>query len=137
MKNRWQWIAAMWCAGGLIEASQSVLIMLFGEGRHHAWWPLFVTELATWLPWALATPFIVGLARHYPIVRGATARTIAVHVVTFAAISVVAEAWSALLQVLFNPWGNRKPPTFVDTWSTSLLYQVLTFLIVYSLIVTV
>ena len=53
--NGWPWIAALWCAGGLFEASQSVLIMRFAEGRRHAWLPLFATELATWLPWALAT----------------------------------------------------------------------------------
>jgi two-component system, LytTR family, sensor kinase len=37
----------------------------------------------------------------------------------------------------FNPWGNRRRPTFVDTWSTTLLFQVLTFLIAYALILTV
>jgi two-component system, LytTR family, sensor kinase len=60
-----------------------------------------------------------------------------VHLATFASISVVAEAWSAMLQVLFNPWGNRKPPTFWDTWSITLLYQVLLFLIAYVLILTI
>ena len=42
-----------------------------------------------------------------------------------------------MLQVLFNPWGNRRPPTFWDTWSTTLLYQVLIFLIAYALILTI
>jgi two-component system LytT family sensor kinase len=132
----WRWIAALWCAGGLLEAIQAVLIMRFGEGRDHAWLPLFITALATWLPWALATPWILGLARRYPIIRG-TGRAVAVHLAAFAAISVVAEAWSALLQVLFNPWGNRLPPTFWDTWSITLLYQVLLFLIAYALILTI
>jgi two-component system, LytTR family, sensor kinase len=135
--NRWLWIAAMWCAGGLFEASQSVLIMRFAENKHHAWLPLFATELATWLPWALATPLVISLARRYPIIRGTTVRTVAVHLAAFATISAVAEAWSALLQVLFNPWGNRRPPTFWDTWSTTLLYQVLIFLIAYALILTI
>jgi hypothetical protein len=135
--NSWLWIAAMWCAGGLIEASQSVLILRFAERRQHAWLPLFGTELATWLPWALATPLVVSLARRYPIIRGTTWRTVAVHFVTFASISVVAEAWSAMLQVIFNPWGNRRPPTFWDTWSITLLYQVLIFLIAYALILAI
>jgi signal transduction histidine kinase len=135
--NRWLWIAAMWCAGGLFEASQSVLIMRFAENKRHSWLPLFATELATWLPWALATPLVIGLARRYPIIRGTTVRTIAVHLATFATISAVAEVWSAALQVLFNPWGNRRPPTFWDTWSTTLLYQVLIFLIAYALILTI
>jgi LytS/YehU family sensor histidine kinase len=127
----------MWCGGGLLEASQAVLIMRFGEGRTHAWLPLFATSLATWLPWVLATPWIITLAERYRIHRGMSVRTITVHLATFATISVLAEAWSALLQVMFNPWGNRQPPTFWNTWSITLLYQVLIFLIAYVLILTI
>ena len=134
--TRWLWIAAIWCAGGLFDASQNVLIM-HKEGRHHSWLPLFLTELAIWLPWALATPFISRLARRYTLGHSATVRAVAVHSAAFLTLAVVTEAWSALLQVLFNPWANRQPPEFVDTFSTSLLYQALTFLIVYALIVTV
>jgi signal transduction histidine kinase len=134
--NRWLWIAAIWFAGGVFDASQNVLIM-HKEGRHHWWLPLFLTELALWLPWALATPFISRLARQFTTTRGVTVRMAGVHIVVFAILSIATEAWSAALQVMFNPWGNRRPPTFVDTWSTSLLYQGLTFLIVYALILTV
>jgi two-component sensor histidine kinase len=133
---RWLWIAVIWCAGALFDASQNVLIM-HKEGRHHSWVPLFATELALWLPWALVTPLIGYLARRYRITRGAAVRAVAVHLAAFISLTVVTEAWSALLQVIFNPWNNRKWPTFVDAWSTSLLYQALTFLIVYALIVTV
>jgi len=132
----WLWIAAIWCAGALFDASQTVLIM-HAEGRHHAWLPLFATELVSWLPWALATPFIVGLARRYPMSHGMSLRALAVHLAAFAAVSAVTETWSAWLQVLFNPWGNRQWPTFVDTWSTTLIFQALTFLIAYALILTV
>ena len=134
--TRWRWIAAIWLAGGLFDASQTVLIM-HAEGRHHAWLPLFATELVSWLPWALATPLVVALARRYPIVRGISVRTLAVHLAAFAALSAVAETWSAWLQVLFNPWGNRRWPTFIDTWSTTLIFQALTFFIAYALILTV
>ena len=132
---RWLWIAAIWCAGGLFDASQTVFIM-HAEGKHHPWPPLFAIEFVSWLPWALATPFIIDLARRYPVRREMNARTAAVHLVALAALSAVAEAWSALLQVLFNPWGNRQWPTFVDTFNTSLVFQALTFLIAYSLILT-
>ena len=134
--NRWRWIAAAWCAGALFDASQNVLIMR-NEGRHHSWLPLFVTELALWLPWALATPFISRLAVRWPLVRGRLARSAGVHLAVFAVLALGTEAWSAALQVAFNPWGNRKPPQFVSTFSTSLLYQALTLLIVYALILTV
>jgi two-component system, LytTR family, sensor kinase len=134
--TRWLWIAAIWCAGGLFDASQTVLIM-YAEGRHHAWLPLFGTELASWLPWALATPLVSSLARRHAIIRGATVPTVAVHLAAFATVSLVTEAWSAVLQMLFNPWDHPQRPTFIDTWGTSLLFQVLTFLIVYALILTV
>jgi two-component system LytT family sensor kinase len=133
----WRWIGALWCAGALIEASQAVLIMRFGEGRDGAWLPLFATSLATWLPWALATPWIISIARRHRLHRGMSLRTIAVHIAAFASISIIAEAWSALLQVMFNPWGNRQPPTFWDTLSITLLYQVLIFLVAYVLILTI
>jgi two-component system, LytTR family, sensor kinase len=134
--TRWRWIAAIWSIAGLFDASQTVLIM-HAEGGHHPWPPLFGTELASWLPWALATPLVVNLARQHPINRGMSGRTVGIHLAAFAAVSAVAEAWSAELQVLFNPWGHRQSPTFVDTWSTMLLYQVFTFLIAYALILTV
>jgi signal transduction histidine kinase len=134
--TRWRWIAAIWSAGGLFDASQTVLIM-HAEGRHHAWLPLFGTELVSWLPWALATPLLVRLARRYPIIRAISVRTLGIHLTAFALVSAVAEAWSAMLQMLFNPWDNRQWPTFMDTWSTTLLFQALTFLIAYALILTV
>lgn len=126
----------MWVAGGLFDASQNVLIM-HKEGRHHSWLPLFLTELAIWVPWALATPFISRLALRHTFIRGQVVRIAAMHLMVFATLSIVTEAWSAYLQVLFNPWGNRRPPEFLDTLSTSLLYQALTFLIVYALILAV
>jgi len=133
---RWRTIAALWLAGALFDASQDVFIM-HAEGRHHSWLPLFATELMSWLPWALATPLLIRLARSYPMARGLGVRTVGVHFGAFALVSVVAWTWSTLLQVLFNPWNNRNWPTFVDTWVTNFIYQVLMFVIVYALILTI
>ena len=132
----WRWIAALWCAGAFFDASQTVLIM-HAEGRHYNWLPLFGIDFVSWLPWALATPLVIRLARRYPMVRGVTARTVAVHLLAFAVLSAVTETWSTVLQMLFNPYHNRKWPTFVDTWTTTFIFQALTFLIAYALILTV
>src|SRR5271155_3325784 len=134
--TRLLWIAAIWCAGSLVDASLSVLV-LQKEHPHRVWLPLFATELFCWLPWALATPFVVGLARRYQITRTTTLQTFTVHLAAFAAISIVAGTWSAELQVLVNPWSMPRWPTFVDTWMTSLLEQLLTYLIAYALILAV
>ena len=131
---RWRGIAAIWAAGALFDASQNVFIM-HAEGKHHSWVPLFATELASWLPWVLATPLVIRLARRYPV-RSIGLRAFGVHLGAFAAVSAVTWTWSTVLLMLFNPWHNRQWPTFIDTWVTSLTYQVLTFLIVYALILT-
>ncbi|THD60818.1 histidine kinase [Phenylobacterium sp.] len=134
--SRLRWIVAIWCAGGLFDASQTVLIM-HAENNHHPWPPLFAVEFASWLPWVLATPLIIRLTQRFPPGRSMTPLGIGAHLTAFAVVCAVSEAWNAGLQVTFDPWGHNRPPSFVDTWSTNLLYQVLTFVIAYALILTV
>jgi two-component system LytT family sensor kinase len=133
--NRWLWIAALWCAGALFDASQTVIFM-HAIGKQHAWL-IFGAELLSWLPWVLATPIVISFAERHPLFRGTSIRTTAVHLTAFVIISLVAEAWFSVLQMLFNPWGYQQQPTFADAWRTSFLFQILTFLIVYALILTV
>ena len=135
LSAKWSWIAGIWFAGALFDASQAVLI-LHAEGRQGSWLPLFGTDFISWLPWALATPLISRLALRFPVFRGLTVRNAAVHLATFVTVSAVAESWSSLLQALFNPWLYPRPPTFMDAWSVAIRYQILTFVIVYSLIMT-
>jgi signal transduction histidine kinase len=129
----WIWIAAIWCAAALFDASQTLLTMhLVGVGK--AWLRPFLIVFISWLPWALATPFVIELARRWPIVRGEILKAMSLHLAAFAAVSAAAEGWSALLQVIFDPWHRNSPPKFVDTWSDLLLEQIVTFVIAYALI---
>src|ERR1700726_1139179 len=132
----WTWIAAIWCAGALFDASQTLLTM-HSVGVGKAWLRPFLIVFVSWLPWALATPFVVELARRWPIVRGELFKAMSLHLAAFAAISVTAEGWSALLRVIFDPWHRRSPPTFVNTWSDLLVGQLMMFVIAYALILTV
>lgn len=134
--TRWLWIAAIWSAGGLVDAIQSVLHMQ-ADQRHLPWLPIFGTSFASWLPWALATPFVIALARRYPIGRGVKVSAVAVHIAAFATITAIAETWYTVLQILFNPFGERMWPTFAGTWSMLVLDQALILLIAYILILTV
>ena len=144
----WTWIAAIWCAAALFNASQTLLTMhAMGVGK--AWLRPFLIVFVSWLPWALATPFVIELARRWPplgvpslaarspIIRGEIFKAMSLHLAAFAAISVTAEGWSALLRVIFNPWHRSSPPTFVNTWSDLLVEQLMTFVIAYALILTV
>jgi signal transduction histidine kinase len=134
--TRWIWIAAIWCAGALFDASQTILTMR-AMGSQGSWLSPFLVEFVSWLPWALATPLIIELARKLPIVRGSVLKSGIAHLATFAIVGTVAEAWSALLQVVFNPWGRTTTPEFLHTWYASLTDQILTFVIAYVLILAV
>jgi len=126
------WIAALWGAGGVFDASQTVLFMN-AMGRHHPWL-IFATELVSWLPWVLATPLVIGLARRYPIFPDPNPSAVFAHFSAFAIVGLAAEAWFAVLQVLFNPWGSSQASTFAGAWRSSFLIQFLTYLVVYTLI---
>ncbi len=130
--TRWRWIVAIWLAYGLFDASQTVLVM-HAVGRD-AWLAIFGTAFVSWLPWVLATPFIISLARRYAITRDRAVSPVGVHLATLVVVSLIASAWFAALQMLFNPWRHPQHPTFMEAWSTSLPYQVLPYLIVYALI---
>ncbi|MGA3156353.1 MAG: histidine kinase [Steroidobacteraceae bacterium] len=131
---RSSWMIAIWCAGGIVDASQSVLVMR-SEGGHHAWLRMFVSEFISWLPWVVATPMVSTLARRY---RQLSWRTIRVHLEVFVLISLIAASWYALLTMIFNPWGHpTRPGPFPDVFENSLLYQSLTYLIVYVLIIAI
>ena len=134
--RRWGWIAALWCAGAVFVASQSIVIRHL-EGRHFEEIRLFATEFAAWLPWLLAIPAVVGLARRYPIQRGPTARRVAAHLLAWIVISMTMGAWWAGLQVLFNPWGHPQAPAFWETWSTTQFFQALNCQAAYVLILTI
>lgn len=130
------WIAAVWCAGALGDASQTMVTMhAVGGGR--PWLLPFAIEFVSWLPWALASPPIIRLARRWPIIGGEIWKALPVHLAAYTVVSAVTEAWSALLHVAFNPWRRTPPPDFASTWTTLLSYQFLTFIIAYALILTV
>ncbi len=101
--TRWRTIVAIWLACGLFDAGQTVLVMR-AVGKH-AWLVIFATELASWLPWVLATPFIIDLARRRPLTRGKSVSAAALHLASFLAVALTAGVWFAALKVFFNPLG--------------------------------
>lgn len=132
----WRWIAMFWTAAALFEATQALFIQraLGGGGADL---PLFVTEIAGWLPWALATPFVINLARRHPVVPAPTVRGAAAHLMAFLAITLIAEIWSAGLHMLFNPWAHHQERTFWGTLSATLIFHGLICLFAYMLILAI
>jgi two-component system LytT family sensor kinase len=134
---RWFWTATIWFGIGLFDATQTVFAMR-SEGMHHAWTRLYMTVLLSWLPWALATPLVLLLARRYPPAEWRRFSTWAVHLAASAAVGLVFSAWSAIIEVLLNPYAKLSgPDPFADLWFQKFYNGLLGFLILYASILAV
>jgi sensor histidine kinase YesM len=99
---RWLWIAGIWATLGVFDATESIFAMR-ALGMHHAWVRLFISESLTFVPWALATPTLIRLGRRHPP-AGLKASGWLLHGGVIVAMAVVTAAWSALLELLLQPW---------------------------------
>jgi two-component system LytT family sensor kinase len=134
---QWFWIAAIWSAVGLFDATQNIFVMR-AEGMHHAWAHLFATLLLSWLPWAVATPLVLRLGRRDPVAQWRRFSTWGTHIVACAAIGLASAAWTALLEALLNPWAKSSDPDpFAHLWLDKFYNGLLAYLILYGTIVLV
>ena len=122
---------------GLIDASQTVFPMR-AVGMHHAWVSLFVMLMIVWLPWALATPLVIRLGHRFPPTRKTASPGWAIHFGAVQAIGLVYAAWSALLEILLNPWAQSPAPgPFMAMWLARFVYGQLTSWVLYAFILTI
>ena len=134
--RRWLWIAIIWLGIALFDASQTVFSMR-SEGMHHAWGYLFFAIFVSWLPWALATPVVIRLARRFPPFQLRPFTTWLAHLGLCAAIGVISSGWSAAINTALNPYLLNNPPTFLQLWGIKLSYAFLPAVILYAGIVMV
>jgi two-component system LytT family sensor kinase len=135
--HRWIWIASIWFGFGLVDAMQTVFVMR-AEGMHHAWMKLFVMTLLSWLPWALATTFVMRLARRFPPVKLRPFATWFAHFAGCASIGLIFAAWATWLDLLLNPYvytSIRGP--FAHLWFDRFYNGILSFLVFYTAILAV
>ncbi len=98
-------IAAIWAAFGLVDGLQTVFVMR-GEGMHHAWLRLLIITAFLWIPWALATPFVIQLGRRFPPVTLRPLLKWPLHLVAAVTIGLAFSAWSAALDLLLHPYAD-------------------------------
>jgi two-component system, LytTR family, sensor kinase len=131
---QWFWIATIWTGVGLFDATQTVFVMR-AEGMHHYWGYLFFTLLLSWLPWALATPFVFQLGRKYPLVQWKRWQMWLSHLAACFGIGVVSAAWSSFIEYLLNPWALSPPPdSFASLFVNRFFNWLLSYVILYAII---
>jgi hypothetical protein len=134
--SRWFLICLIWLQIGMFDASDTVFSMR-AEGHHHAWLRLFITLLLSWLPWTLATPFILYLGRRHPF-RFTSFPGWLPHLGACAFIGLGFAAWSAALEELLDPW-LQAPATdpFARLMIAKFFTRLVSFLIVYAAIIAI
>ncbi len=134
---RWAWIAAIWSAVGLIDATQNVFAMR-AEGMHHNWVSLFFTLLLAWVPWGLATPLVLRLGRRSSTGKWQALPAWIAHLCACAAIGLISSLWRTSFEELLNPWAQVPgPPPFRSLWLNNFYSGLLSYLILYSAILLV
>jgi two-component system LytT family sensor kinase len=128
---RWYWIGAIWAGVGLFEATQTVVVM-HGEGMHHAWLKLFLYVLMQWLPWALVTPAVMHLGRRYPLLPLRSAMPWLRHLGAWLLLISVTTAWGALLEEWLQPYApDELPAPLLLLWEKRFVSYLLASLILY------
>lgn len=127
-------IAVVWTAIAVFDATQTVLVM-HAQGMHHPWAALYVTQLLSWLPWAVATYCVLALGERFPVDR-LTPTTLAAHVAGCATIDVVGAAWVALLEVAFRPWATTSEEPFLPLWLAQSFNDILQSLFLYGAVLS-
>jgi hypothetical protein len=133
---RWFWIALFWLGIGLFDATQTVFAMR-AEGMHHYWASLFITLVLSWVPWAVATPVLLRLARRRSAQHWREPRFWVRHVLAYATTGAACAAWVSLWETLLNPWALTSVPPFWQLWKTKFFGGLLSFLILYAVILLV
>ena len=134
---RWSWIAAVWTGVGLIDAGQTVFPMR-ALGIHQDWVRPFITLVLLWLPWALATPWVIRLGRRYPPTRSTAALGWVAHFCAVTAIGMIFAAWSTTLEIGLNPHDQVPPPDdFLKLWLPKFFYGQLSTLVLYAFVLTI
>lgn len=129
----WRWVALAWVGLATVNATQIVAGMR-AVGMEHAWARLYLTVFASWLVWALATPFVLRLGDRYPPRHWRPLRTWFIHLTACLAIGLIYSAWSALLQIWTQPWGYAIVKQFWTTAFTVFYAEFHLFLILYAAI---
>lgn len=107
-------------------------------GVHHGWVGPATTSTLVWLPWALATPWVIRLGRLYPPARTTPALGWMTHLGAIVVIGLAYAGWYAMLEILLNPWGQTPPPgAFVKLWMTRFFYGQLFTVLLYAFVLTI
>lgn len=132
-KTSWLLSAMLWSSIALFDATQTVVVM-HAEGMHHKWRLLFLTTFLSFVPWFIATPLALELARRFPPVHLRPISTWGVHVGACLSVSILHSGWHAVFLSVLNPYAYTEQPSFVELWRSQFSNGLLSGFVLYGVI---
>jgi LytS/YehU family sensor histidine kinase len=90
--------------------------------------------MLSWLPWAMATPFILRLSREFPLAKPVRIVTWLVHVGACAGTGLATSAWTSCLYFLFNPYLEPVRAPYMRLWFVNFYNGLLSCAVLYAAI---
>jgi two-component system, LytTR family, sensor kinase len=125
--SRWPVIVGTWLGLGFFTAIQNV-VFLRNQGLQLPWLRTTFEFLFMWLPWMVATPLVLELARKSSL-RLRPHSTWFKHVAAFVSISFITAAWFSCLDELITP--TIVHGSYWDDWFSTLEMQGFFFFVLY------
>ncbi len=133
----WGWSVALYMGIGLLDAGRTVFTM-HAEGMQHSWFSLFITQLLSWLPWAIATPLIFRVADRFALGDFRKAAVWCAHLSAVLGISLVAALWSAALDAGFHPYAPQEAHVrFLLLWFYEFQGGIPGYSVLYAFVLTI
>lgn len=126
----WLQSGMAWMGLVVFDAAQHAFSMRAAY-LHSDWTLRFGLPALDWLPWALATPWMVSYARRYRLFPTVSIRVALPHLRLLVVISVIFVAWSELVEILLDPQAQSQASGITLTHPLGKLsYGLFTLLIV-------
>jgi two-component system, LytTR family, sensor kinase len=131
----WLAVIGVWVLLGVLYAGP-VYLEVRSEGMGHNALRVFSWGILTWLVWAALTPFIIWLARRFPLDFTSWKRALLVHVPAFLLTSAVHSAAATFIRLTTRPFQGMNEgemqfwPSFVGRVQGSLASNLLVYCMV-------
>ena len=95
---------------------------------------LFLSTFLFFVPWFIATPLALELARRFPPVHLRPVSTWFIHVGACLGVCVVHSGWQVMFLRVLNPYLYKDQPSFVELWRSQFSNGLLSSFVLYGVI---
>lgn len=131
--NEWKWSSIIWFVFGVLDTLGTFLEMR-AESMHHPLVRVFAVGITYWIPWAIATPFILRVGQRFPITLRSSWTA---HFGSFIATYLPFTVWSSALAYYVHPYTANREGHFSRVLELKLYGDAFFCILFYGVILTI